>query len=180
MKTIMLFSTALTAGLLLSGCSKEREEAPAAPPAGIPEAQTNEVKSVVEKVAEKAKTDVDKLNEKAKAVAASITVDREDVMADLKKSIPEITQQAEKMDQAHLLAYAKEYNAAIQTTSEKLGPVAEQIKSLPMNALLGERGKELKNTLSEYKDQLSALQQRIGIYLDRLKAMGVDLSAYGL
>jgi hypothetical protein len=46
--------------------------------------------------------------------------------------------------------------------------------------IIGEKGKALKNELAQYTDQLTALKERYSVYLEKLEAFGVDLSAYGL
>lgn len=49
-----------------------------------------------------------------------------------------------------------------------------------MGDLLGEKGKEIKDQLSQYTSQLSGLKERYGIYLDKLKSLGIDLAAFGI
>lgn len=101
-------------------------------------------------------------------------------MGDLKLSLNEIKEETATMDKNQLMDRASKYKEVILEKSTQLSGLTDQLKGLSMGDLLGEKGKNLKKKGLQYTDQLSSLKDRYGIYLDKLKTLGIDLSAYGL
>jgi hypothetical protein len=112
--------------------------------------------------------------------AAEVTAKAEDVMADLNKSVEEIKQQVAGFDKAQVIAYADQYKDIILEKKDQVTALTEQVKGLSMTEALGEKGKEIKGQISQYTEQVNGLKERYSVYLNALKGLGVDLSAYGL
>lgn len=203
MKHVVFY--ALTAGLVVStGCSKQEEAAAeAAPKVPVSEqAQTlvTDVKQkavdvkdqAVEKavdltaqatekvtaVVEKTKVAAQELSQKAQTVMKELTVNKEDVLAELDQPVANIKAKVADLGQPALLAYASTYKDVLLEKKDQLAGLTEQLKALPMGDMLGSKGKAIKDQLSQYTSQLSGLKDRYSIYLDQLKALGVDLSSF--
>ncbi len=175
MKQIVFY--ALTAGLVLaSGCKKNKE--------GQTELMTpEEIADTTEQVAEKTAEVTQKaedMTKKATAAVSSFSVKAEDVMGDLNKSVEEIKQKAAGFDKAQILGYANTYKDVLLEKKGQISALTDKVKGLSMTDLLGEKGKALKGQLAQYTDQFNTLKDRYSIYLEKAKAFGIDLSAYGL
>jgi hypothetical protein len=180
MKQVVFY--ALAASLILAaGCTKETED-------GTKELMTTE--DVVEKTQETAvratekaaevTEQAEKATQQATAAVSSLTVKAEDVMGDLNKSVEEIKQKVAGFDKSQVMAYADTYKDVLIEKKDQLTALTEKVKALSMTEMLGEKGKALTAQVAQYTEQLTGLKDRYGIYLDQLKAFGVDLSAYGL
>jgi prophage DNA circulation protein len=168
MNKVMFFGLA-TAMVLSAGCKKNEE--------GKTEVMT--VEEVVEQTAVVTEKAEEVTQQAAEAVSA-FTVKAEDVMSDLNQSVQEIKTKVANFDKTQVLAYANEYKTVILEKKDELSALTTKLKGLSMTEMVGEKGKVLKGQLAQYSDQLGALKDRYGIYLDKLKEYGVDLSAYGL
>ncbi|VGO22492.1 hypothetical protein [Pontiella sulfatireligans] len=168
MKKIMFYG--LAAMIALGAGCKKRED-------GTTEMMSaEEVQETAVKVAEK----TEEVTKKASAAVSSFTVKTEDVMSDLNVSVKEIKEKVAAFDKNEVLAYAEQYKHVILEKKDQIGALTEKVKGLSMTEVIGEKGKALKDQLSQYTGQLNGLKDRYGIYLDKLKGLGVDLSAYGL
>ncbi|MCK5339331.1 MAG: hypothetical protein KAJ50_10980 [Bacteroidales bacterium] len=159
MKKNLFFALAI--GLFLSaGCGKKDEAAtPQAKPA--------------EEIAEK---DVQKTQEAIKR----ITVKAEEVMAELNQSVESVKANVASYTEPEALAHADRYKEIILEKKVQLAALTQKAKSLSMTDLFSEKGKALKTEISKYTSQLAGLKARYEVYLDKLKAFGVDLSTYSL
>jgi hypothetical protein len=158
---------ALATGLVLgAGCSKENEDG------------TKEMMTVTE-IAEQTQETAVQVTEETQKVVSILTVKTEEVMSDLNKTVDEVKQKVASLDQNHIMAYAETYKTVILEKKEQLTALTEQLKSLSAMEIIGEKGKALKAEVAKYTEQLTALKDRYGIYVNKLKELGVDLSAYG-
>lgn len=139
-----------------------------------------EVTQKAEEVTVQAAEKVEEVSRKASAAVSSLTVNTEEVMGDLNKSVGEIKQKVAAFDKTQLLAYVDQYKNVILEKKAELEKLTEQVKGLAVTEMISEKGKTLKAELTKYTGQLTALKDRYAVYLDKLKTMGVDLSAYGL
>jgi polyhydroxyalkanoate synthesis regulator phasin len=188
----------LATGLILSaGCSKKEEPAPnppAIPKATLPEqaqavskdltqkaeAVTAQATEKVTAVVEQAKVAAQELSQKAQTAIKELTVNKDDVMAELNQPVTDIKAKVAALGQPELMAYASTYKDLLLEKKDQLAGLTNQLKALPMGDMLGAKGKAIKDQLSQYTSQLSGLKERYGVYLDKLKALGVDLSAFGI
>ena len=176
MKRVVFYALA-TVMVLTIGCTKKNEDG-TTEQMSADEVAVKTQETVVQ-VTEKAADVTEKVEEVTQAVNA-FTVKAEDVMGDLNQSVEEIRQKVSGFDKTQLLAYANQYKDVILEKKDQLMALTEQVKSLSMTEMLGEKGKVLKDQLEKYTDQLNSLKARYSIYLDKLQEFGVDLSAYGL
>jgi len=193
MKQVIFY--AVTAGLILSGCSKQEEPAAEATPeaTGTEQAKTivTDVKEragdlgaqATEKataVVEKTKVAAQELSQKAQTMIKQLTVNNDDVLAELDQPVAEIKAKVADLGQPALMAYASTYKDVLVEKKDQLAGLTTQLKALPMGDIFGEKGKAIKGQLSQYTSQFNGLKDRYSIYLDKLKALGVDLSSFGM
>ena len=175
---------ALAAGLVLSaGCSKKEEkpsvpavsaEKPSAPPV------MSQVTGKVAAVTAQPQTVTKEVAQKVEAVKSAPTVKPEAVMAELNQPVADIKTKAASLGQPELMAYANAYKDVIVAKKDQLASLTASLKGLPMADMLGEKGLDLKKQLGQYTNQLAGLKERYSVYLDKLKILGVDLSAFGI
>lgn len=178
---------ALAAGVVLStGCSEDKKAAEAAP-VETTASLTDQAKSVTkdlsqkaESVTEQAKTAAVDMTEKAQSAIKNFTVSKDDVMAELDQPVADLKAKVETLAQPELLAYAGTYKDVLLEKKDQLAGLTSQLKGLPMGDMLGEKGKAIKDQISQYTTQFNGLKERYGVYLDKLKSLGVDLSAFGI
>lgn len=174
----------LAAGLVLSaGCSK-KEEKPSAPAASaVKPAMPTTVAQVTGKVAAvtaQAQAATKEVVQKVEAVKTALAVKPDQVMAELNQPIADIKTKVASLGQPELMAYASTYKDVIVAKKDQLASLTSALKGLPMADMLGEKGKAIKAELSQYTNQLAGLKERYSVYLDKLKALGVDLSSFGI
>ncbi len=117
----------------------------------------------------------------AQTVAQTIpSISPEQVLAELNQPVADIKTKAAALGQPELLAYANTYKTLILEKKDQLASLTSSLKSLPMSDMFSAKGKAIKDQLSQYTTQLAGLKARYGIYLDQLKALGVNLSAFGI
>ena len=125
--------------------------------------------------------------EKIKEQAAKFTVPKDEVVADLSKSMDDIKAKVAAMDPVKLTAYLNQYTTVFSETKAKVAKYAQEVKDLKWTQKWSKKGKELKSQLTQYNKQFSGLKEQCTLYLDKLEsygfdpaALGIDLSAYGL
>jgi len=193
MKQVIFY--ALTAGLIVStGCSKQEESTEAATETTLTEQAKTVAKDLSEKVedvkvltvekavavVEKTKDAAQELSQKAQTVMKEFTVNKDDVLAELEQPVDAIKAKVADLSQPALMAYASTYKDVILEKKDQLASLTQQLKALPMGDMFGEKGKAIKDQLSQYTSQFSGLKDRYSVYLDKLKALGVDLSSFGI
>lgn len=198
MKQVVFYT--LAAGLVLgAGCSKKTETTAETKPAKEAAPQPTAVQSKAEAVksmeiatatmakaeevlkqAEESSKKAVEVSKQATAAVTAMKVKAEDVMADLNLSVDQIKEKVSGFDVSQVMAYADSYQDVILEKKDQLADLAGQLKGLSVTEMLGDKAKSIKSQLSQYTEQLSGLKDRYGVYLDQLKAFGVDLSAYGL
>jgi hypothetical protein len=175
MKQMMFYALAAVL-VLCEGCKRNDD--------GTTELMsTQEVADKTQETAVKASEVTEKAAEVTKKTAAAVsavTVQAEDVMSDLNQSVEEIQQKVAAFDKTQLLAYADKYKDVILEKKDQIAELTNNLKGLSITDTLSEKGKALKDQLAQYTDQFNGLKERYSVYLDGLKALGVDLSAYGL
>ena len=175
---------ALATGLVLSaGCSK-KEEKPSVPAVSAEKtALPTTIAQVTGKVAAvtaQAQAATKEVAQKVEAVKSALTVKPDQVMAELSQPIADIKTKAAALGQPELMAYANAYKDVIVANKDKLASLTSSLKGLPMADMIGEKGIALKKQLGQYTNQLAGLKERYSVYLDMLKKLGVDLSAFGI
>lgn len=96
--------------------------------------------------------------------------------ADENKPISEVKAEAEKMSAADLRTTAISYKEAIEAKGKEVEKLAAKLKEIPVAEILGKEAKALKTEMDNINKSVSALKERLQIYLDKLKEKGGDLS----
>jgi len=170
---------ALAAGLVLSaGCSKKEEPAPA--PVAPEETLTGQAQAVSKDLTQQAEAVTRNVAQNIEAVKSALTVKPDQIMAELNQPVADIKAKVASLGQPELMAYANAYKDVIVANKDKLASLTSSLKGLPMADMLGEKGKAVKDQIAQYTSQLAGLKERYGVYLDKLKALGIDLSAFGI
>jgi len=96
--------------------------------------------------------------------------------ADENKPLSEVKAEAEKMSVDKLKAMAMEYKDAISAKKEEIEKVTGELKNIPVAEMLGNEATELKAEIENLTKSVSALNERLQIYYQKLKEKGGDLS----
>lgn len=134
----------------------------------------------VEKYAKQAGEITDAAIAKIKEAAAKISVPKEEVIADLDKTLDELKAKAAAMDPAKVVAYLDQYNNVFKDTQAKVADYTQQVKDLKWTQKFSKKGKELKADLEKYNDRFAGLKDQAEVYLAQLKSFGLDPAAFGL
>ncbi|QHI68662.1 hypothetical protein [Tichowtungia aerotolerans] len=178
-----LILTILTAGLMLNtGCEKQEDKSVMTSPAEssnkLSGAKT-EIQKTAQAVVEDAKETVSSYTAKAEDVAKetvqSYTVKAEEILSEITEPVTAVKEKVATYSQPELMARVEQYKQSILEKKEQLSGLTSQLKDLSMMELLSEKGAALKEQASRYTEQLSALKERYGIYIDKLKTLGVNL-----
>lgn len=184
MKYTLIFTILTSCLILNAGCGKKEDQSlepptmtPSEPNAiSIPEA----TEAAQAKIQETAQNVIQDVQETAEETVAEYTVKAEEILSEITEPVADVKEKIAAYSQPELLARAQQYKQTISEKTEQLSGLTEQLKGLSMTDLLGESGKNLKNQVTQYTEQLGALKDRYSIYIDKLKELGVDLSAFGL
>ena len=96
--------------------------------------------------------------------------------ADENKPISEVKAEAEKMNAADLRTTAMSYKEAIEAKGKEVEKLAAKLKEIPVAEILGKEAKAIKAEVDTINKSVSALKERLQIYIDKLKEKGGDLS----
>lgn len=175
-----------------AGCSDNKPEDTVTPEENAPavsmtedlvqkaETATEQATEKLNEATRKAQAAADDLNKKAQSAIETLTVSKNEVLAEINQPIEDLKAKVEALAQPELLAYANTYKDVLLEKKDQLAGLADQLKGLPMAAMLGEKGKAIKDQVSQYTAQFNQLKERYRVYLDKLKSLGVDLSAFGI
>jgi len=90
--------------------------------------------------------------------------------ADESKPIDQVAAEAAEMGQAELKKMADKYEAAIADKVSEIDALKAKLKEIPITEMMGEKAGALKGDLGEITQSLSALKDRLAIYIKELKA----------
>ena len=141
---------------------------------------SDEMVEATQQTTEKATAKTEAMTKQATEAVENFAVTAEDVMNDLNQSVEHVQQKVAAFDKTEMLAYADKYKDVIADVKNQVAQLTDQVQNLSITEAMGEKGKLLKAELSKYTGQLTGLKDRYGVYLEGLKAFGVDLSAYTL
>lgn len=165
------------AGLSMVGCSKKEPNptpAPAAVPAVAPQA-TFDAKTVINKTTETAAEAVKPVVEEAKQALQTAAAE-----IDLTSSIDKLKEQAQQMSVDALKATAEKYKAQILSTKTDLTAKTESLAKIPLTEKLGAEAKVLTSDIKTLTSAMASLKDRMTVYVDALKAKGVDVAGLKL
>lgn len=185
---LIIVTTAFVCG---SGFFNKGEDGSYSVDTSAVEKQASDATAAATAEADKLKKKADGMSEaaniKIKEAAAKINVPKEEIIADLSKSVDEIKTKVSAMDPVKLTAYLYQYKNVLAESQEKITDYTQQVKDLKFTQKFSAKAKELKAQLAQYTDQYSSLKEQCSVYMDKLNsfgfdpaALGIDLSAYGL
>lgn len=93
----------------------------------------------------------------------------EAVIDEIDETLHTISQKAIQLDQNTLKQYVEAYRSAILNKKADLDRLAESLRALPMQDIVGEKGKALKEQVEQRSAQITELEKRYNIYLKALK-----------
>ncbi len=96
--------------------------------------------------------------------------------ADESKPIGEVQAEADKMSVEQLRAKAMEYKDAIVAKKDDIAKITSKLQEIPMAEKLGEEAKSLSAEIDELKKAMSTLNERFGIYYNKLKEKGGEVT----
>jgi len=96
--------------------------------------------------------------------------------ADENKPIGEVKAEAEKMSIEKLRSMAMTYKDAIMAKKGEVEKLAAKLKDIPLTKMMGDEAKELKADIDALNKSISALRERFGVYYEKLKEKGDNIS----
>jgi len=94
------------------------------------------------------------------------------------KAIDQIKAEAAKMDEAALRATAEKYQKAVAAKQADLEKIVADLKDIPVTEVLGDKAKTLKDDMAKISSSVTALSERMQVYVAELKSKGGDVSAF--
>ena len=88
------------------------------------------------------------------------------------RPVAEIAAEAKTMAVAQLQNIVAKYQQVIAAKQVDIQKLQEKIKAIPLTQLLGEEAKKLKTDISAITASVSALTERMNVYIQELKAKG--------
>jgi hypothetical protein len=177
-------------GIGLLGCKKEPAKVKSvkettAPATSAAPAVTETQKSLQEtatKAVEAAKPVVEQAAEAAKPVVqeAKQALVTKAAEVDLTSSMDIIKGQAKQMSVDALKATAEKYKAQFLTTQGDMKSKMDLLSKIPMTQKLGTEAQALTKDITTLTSTLSSIRDRMMVYVDALKAQGIDISSFKL
>lgn len=96
--------------------------------------------------------------------------------ADEDKPLSEVKAEVEQMNVEKLRQMALAYEEAILGKRGEVEKLAAELKGIPVAEMLGSEAKELKAEIENLNKSISALKERFGVYYNKLKEKGGDLT----
>ena len=96
--------------------------------------------------------------------------------ADENKSISEVKAEAEKMDINQLRSMAMKYKEAITAKGNEIEKLAAKLKNIPPAEMTDTKAKEITEGINKINQSMSALNEKLMIYHNKLKEKGGDIS----
>jgi hypothetical protein len=88
------------------------------------------------------------------------------------RPVSEIAAEAKNMAVAELQNIVAKYKQVIAVKQVDIQALQAKIKEIPLTQLLGEEAKKLKTDISTIAASVSALTERMNVYIQELKAKG--------
>ncbi len=94
---------------------------------------------------------------------------------DQNRPVSEIMAEAQKMSVNDIKQIIAKYQGAIEAKKGEIEKIQSKLKEIPFTQLLGEEAKKLKGEISEVAKSVSALSERMNVYVKELTAKGGSL-----
>ena len=99
---------------------------------------------------------------------------------DLTSSLDKLKEQAKQMSVDALKETAEKYKTKFLSTQEDMKSKMDTLSKIPMTEKLGTEAQALTKDITTLTDTLASLKERMMIYVDALKAQGIDVSSFKL
>ena len=192
-KMCVMLAIAICFGM--AGCKKSTPEAPkpapkaveqpkpaaqqAAPATQQPAAQAQQTATQTQQAAqETTQKAAETAKPAAEQAAQAMTATAADV--DLTSPIDKLKEQAKSMNADALKATAEKYKTQFMTMKDTLAAKTELLNKIPLTDKLGPEAQALTKDIKTITDSMASIKERMGVYVDALKAKGVDTSSLGL
>jgi hypothetical protein len=155
----------------LVGCKKETPSSGSGTePAPMVSPETQKaLKETAEKAVEAAKPVLQDVKQALVAKAAEI---------DLTSSLDTLKEQAKQMSVDALKETAEKYKAQFLTTQTDWTAKTEALTKIPMTEKLGAEAQALTKDITTLTNTMASLKDRMMVYVNALKAQGIDVSNY--
>jgi hypothetical protein len=100
--------------------------------------------------------------------------------ADENKPLADVQAEAGKMSAGDLRDMAVAYKDAIMAKQEEVKKLADKLKGMSINEMMGEGAKKLKADSEKLETSVSALKERFDVYYQELKKKNGDVSGLDL
>lgn len=114
----------------------------------------------------------------AKQAAEQKVAEYKEILVSATRPLTEVKAEAANLNVTQLKETALKYKDAITAKSGELQPLLEKLKALPLSQKLSGEGLQIKDQINQIKGSVTALKDRYDVYANRLKEMGVDVSAF--
>ncbi len=185
-KMCVMLVIAITVGLF--GCKKSppAEPKPAQPSVTPKQPATEQAAPAVKQTAADAQKAVQETTQKAAETAKPAVEQAKQALTtaaaeiDLTSSIDALKEKAKQMSVDALKATAEKYKAQFLSTKTNLATKTDQLAKIPAMEKLGTEAQALTKEIQTLTNSLAALKERMTVYVDALKAQGVDISSFKL
>ena len=99
---------------------------------------------------------------------------------DMTSPIDTLKEKAKSMSIDALKATAEKYKAQFLSTKSDLATKSDALSKIPMMDKLGPEAQALTKDIQNLTSSLTAIKERLAVYVDALKAQGVDISSFTL
>ncbi len=95
----------------------------------------------------------------------------------LEKTVADLKAEAAQMDIESLKKVAGKYREAIAGKETELKALMDKLSAVPLTEKMGKEAQAITGEIKALSDGVSALQQRLQVYIDALTAKGADVKA---
>lgn len=171
-----------------TGCKKSTpaEQKPAASAVEQTKAVAEQAAPAVqEKVAEVQKSAEETAQKSAEAAQPAVEQAKEALTSaaaevDLTSPLEKLKEQAKSMNVDTLKAMAEKYKAQYLSTQSKLASTQEVLSKLVKEGKIGPEIQGLAKDVESLNTTLASLKERMMVYMDVLKAQGIDISGFAI
>lgn len=172
----------------LFGCKKSPSEEPKPTQPSVKQEQpaTEQAVPAVQETAADAQKALQETTQKttkdAKLAAEEVkqTLTTAAAEIDLTSSIDTLKEQAKQMSVDALKATAEKYKTKFFSTKSDMTTKMDQLAKIPTTEKLGAEAQTLTKEIQTLTNSLASLKERLTVYVDALKAQGVDISSFKL
>lgn len=80
------------------------------------------------------------------------------------KPVAEVKQEAKAMDSGQLQTMVDKYRKAIEAKKPQIQQLQEELSQIPVSEMMGEEAAQIKKELTDLKNSIQALTERLNIY----------------